>query len=163
MARGKGEIKGWITKNGVHIPIYDHYTVREGHEPENVKAKFKGKKKEDNLKAVEPAKGLKDGTPTKLSDSCFRSSYYELKKLYKEANNKKDEFVLSDFKGYDRENTLLSTQVYNGIQHSINRTRKDLDFDYKLGVVKKAEYELETRALNAMQKTLNERWKVHKE
>lgn len=27
MAQGKGKIKGWITKNGVHIPIYDHYTA----------------------------------------------------------------------------------------------------------------------------------------
>lgn len=47
MARGKGEIKGWITKNGVHIPIYDHYTVREGHEPgeKGFRSKFNSKKK----------------------------------------------------------------------------------------------------------------------
>lgn len=56
MARGKGQIKGWITKNGVHIPIYDHYTVREGHEPgeKSLKSKFKSNKKES------PAKSLKD-------------------------------------------------------------------------------------------------------
>lgn len=45
MAKGKGSIQGWITKNGVHIPIYGTYTVREGHEPTAKGAKFKGKKK----------------------------------------------------------------------------------------------------------------------
>lgn len=45
MAKGKGEIKGWITKNGVHIPIYGHYSVRGGEEPKAKGAKFKGKKK----------------------------------------------------------------------------------------------------------------------
>lgn len=45
MAKGKGSIQGWITKNGVHIPIYGNYTVREGHEPTAKGAKFKGGKK----------------------------------------------------------------------------------------------------------------------
>lgn len=41
MARGKGDIKGWITKNGVHIPIYGEYTVRGGVEPKAKGAKWK--------------------------------------------------------------------------------------------------------------------------
>lgn len=44
MARGKGEIKGWITRNGVHIPIYGHYSVRGGEEPQSRGAKWKRKK-----------------------------------------------------------------------------------------------------------------------
>lgn len=45
MAKGKGEIQGWITKNGVHIPIYGSYTVREGHEPTAKGVKWGNKKK----------------------------------------------------------------------------------------------------------------------
>ena len=45
MAKGKGSIQGWITKNGVHIPIYGTYTVREGHEPTVKGSRFKGGKK----------------------------------------------------------------------------------------------------------------------
>lgn len=49
--KGKGEIKGWITRNGVHIPIYGNYTVRGGQmEPKVKGAKWK-KKRPDNLRA----------------------------------------------------------------------------------------------------------------
>jgi len=41
MAKGKGEIKGWITKNGVHIPIYGHYSIRGGEEPRTKGARWK--------------------------------------------------------------------------------------------------------------------------
>jgi hypothetical protein len=49
MAKGKGEVQGWITRNGVHVPIYDNYTVRGGAEPKAKGSKFKGlnKKKPD--------------------------------------------------------------------------------------------------------------------
>ena len=42
MAQGKGEIKGWITRNGVHIPIYGEYTA-EQNEPKNAKTSVKEK------------------------------------------------------------------------------------------------------------------------
>ena len=42
MAKGKGEVKGWITRNGVHVPIYGNYTVRGGEEPKAKGSKFKG-------------------------------------------------------------------------------------------------------------------------
>lgn len=43
MAKGKGSIQGWITKNGVHIPIYGSYTVKGGVEPKAKGAKFRSK------------------------------------------------------------------------------------------------------------------------
>lgn len=39
--KSKGEPKGWITRNGVHIPIYDDYTVQ----PKPPKARMKGQKR----------------------------------------------------------------------------------------------------------------------
>lgn len=45
MAKGKGSIKGWITRNGVHVPIYGEYTVRGGVEPTAKGSKFKKKNK----------------------------------------------------------------------------------------------------------------------
>lgn len=45
MASGKGEIKGWVTRHGVHIPIYDNYSVRGGVEPKAKGSKFKKKKR----------------------------------------------------------------------------------------------------------------------
>jgi len=47
MAKGKGEVQGWITRNGVHVPIYENYTVRGGAEPKSKGSKFKsaGRKK----------------------------------------------------------------------------------------------------------------------
>lgn len=39
MAQGKGKIKGWITKNGQHIPIYDHYTAEPSPRLKNAKIK----------------------------------------------------------------------------------------------------------------------------
>lgn len=42
MAKGKGEVAGWITRNGVHVPIYGNYTVRGGEEPKAKGSKFKG-------------------------------------------------------------------------------------------------------------------------
>lgn len=45
MAKGKGSIKGWITRNGVHIPIYGEYTVRGGVEPKAKGSKGWSKKK----------------------------------------------------------------------------------------------------------------------
>lgn len=42
MAKGKGTIKGWITKNGVHIPIYGEYTV-EKTEPKPKRSSFQRK------------------------------------------------------------------------------------------------------------------------
>ena len=61
MAKGKGEINGWITKNGIHIPIYGTYTARGGEEPRAKGSKFKGnakslakkKKKEEDAKYLE--------------------------------------------------------------------------------------------------------------
>lgn len=50
MAKGKGDIKGWITKNGVHIPIYGQYTVRGGVEPKAKGARWKRKKRPENFK-----------------------------------------------------------------------------------------------------------------
>ena len=42
MAKGKGEVKGRITVNGVHVPIYENYSVRGGAEPKKVKrSKFR--------------------------------------------------------------------------------------------------------------------------
>ena len=49
MAKGKGQINGWITKNGVHIPIYGHYSVRGGEEPKAKGAKFKRKKRPEEF------------------------------------------------------------------------------------------------------------------
>ena len=49
MAKGKGSIKGWITKNGVHIPIYGEYTVRGGVEPKAKGSKFKRKKRPEEF------------------------------------------------------------------------------------------------------------------
>lgn len=67
--KGKGKIKGWITKNGVHIPIYDHYTVREGHEPgeSGLKSKFKKpvKKQQEKHTYEDIKKGLIFGTAHK--------------------------------------------------------------------------------------------------
>lgn len=39
--KGKREVKGWITRNGVHIPVYGDYTVQ----PKPPKAKMKGQKR----------------------------------------------------------------------------------------------------------------------
>lgn len=70
MAKGKGKIQGWITKNGIHIPIYEKYTVREGHEPDVKKATFKKNssiKKEDVTIGCKLLKGGKRSrTPDKM-------------------------------------------------------------------------------------------------
>lgn len=68
MAKGKGEIKGWITRNGVHIPIYGTYTVREGHEPTAKGAKFKSAK----VTAKTVSKALK-----KEYDEDSKETWYE--------------------------------------------------------------------------------------
>ena len=55
MAKGKGEVKGWITVNGVHVPIYENYSVRGGAEPKAKGSKFKSagsKKKKPDLNAI---------------------------------------------------------------------------------------------------------------
>lgn len=49
MAKGKGSIQGWITKNGVHIPIYGTYTVRGGVEPKAKGSKFKRRKRPEEF------------------------------------------------------------------------------------------------------------------
>lgn len=38
--QGKGKIKYWFTRNGVHVPVYEKYTMRKGVEPEVKKATF---------------------------------------------------------------------------------------------------------------------------
>lgn len=43
MAKGKREVKGWITVNGVHVPIYENYSVRDKAEPKAKGAKFNSK------------------------------------------------------------------------------------------------------------------------
>lgn len=66
MAKGKGEIKGWFTRNGVHIPIYEKYTVREGHEPgeTGIKARFTKKMS---------AESLKDKSVTTITDAMKKT------------------------------------------------------------------------------------------
>lgn len=44
--KGQGKIKYWFTRNGIHVPVYEKYTTRKGTEPDNPRARFKGKKKE---------------------------------------------------------------------------------------------------------------------
>lgn len=83
MAKGKGKIKGWITKNGVHIPIYDHYTVREGHEPgeSGLKSKFKKpvKKQQEKHTYEDIKKGLIFGTAHKAPDYIDIDGYSNAK------------------------------------------------------------------------------------
>ena len=59
MAKGKGEIQGWITKNGVHIPIYGHYSVRGGEEPKAKGAKWGKDKQVAGKGAVKDVQGKK--------------------------------------------------------------------------------------------------------
>lgn len=84
MAQGKGKIKGWFTRNGVHIPIYEEYTVRKGPEPENVKGKFKGNTKNTKKDATSDLrKSIETDIKSKMENYWKNSEY-------------KDSFVKSD-------------------------------------------------------------------
>lgn len=113
-------------------------------------------------KIIEPEKGLEGGSPTKRSDKIFIASYVAAKDFYEDIQEK-DNFALSDFWGYNRDETLLSTRDYKGIQYRISRRLKDADIDLKLGVIDQAKYKEEKQILNSLQKTLNERWRIHKD
>ena len=111
---------------------------------------------------VEPEKGLVGGKATDKSHRIFIRSWLETENLWKRFAEDRDNFMLSDFYGYDSEKTLLSSQVYRGIQADINRRLRDADIDLKLGVIDQEEYKKDKQILNALQKTLNRRWQIHK-
>lgn len=112
---------------------------------------------------IEPEKGLVGGKVTEKSHKIFIRSWVETENLWNRFTEDRDNFMLSDFYGYDSEKTLLSSQVYRGIQADINRRLKDADIDLKLGVIDQAEYKKDKQILNALQKTLNRRWRIHKD
>ena len=113
---------------------------------------------------VTPEADLHIGKRTKLSEKIYRASFRELGELHDRIKEEdRDSFMLSDFYGYNSETTLLSTQQYTAIQHEINRGVSGAITDHNLGVINDEEYKRERRILNALQKTLNKRWRIHKD
>lgn len=110
---------------------------------------------------IEPEKGLVGGKKTEKSHKIFLRSYVAAKDFMDDVEDK-DKFMLGDFYGYDSEKEVLSSQVYRGIQDEISRRLRDADLDLKLGVIDEAKYREEKQILNALQKTLNRRWQIHK-
>lgn len=113
---------------------------------------------------VTPEADLHIGKRTKLSEKIYRATFRELAEVHDRLKEEdRDSFMMTDFNGYDREKTLLSTQQYTAIQHEINRGVSNAITDHKLGVINDEEYKRERRILNALQKTLNKRWRIHKD
>lgn len=113
---------------------------------------------------VQPESDLHIGKRTKLSEKMYRASFRELGELHDRLKEEdRDSFMLSDFYGYNGEKTLLSTQQYTAMQHEINRGISHAQLDLKLGVINDEQYKRERRILNALQKTLNKRWRIHKD
>lgn len=113
--KGQGKIKGWITKNGVHIPIYENYTVRKGVEPEEVKARFKSNKaksKQDRQQAMrnEIEKDIKSKMETHwkwAGDDKERFATSDTKQMMEKVDTILDHFkdknMIEPSKDYDRE------------------------------------------------------------
>lgn len=113
--KGRGKIKGWITKNGVHIPIYENYTVRKGVEPEEVKARFKSNKaksKQDRQQAMrnEIEKDIKSKMETHwkwAGDDKERFATSDTKRMMEKVDTILDHFkdknMIEPSKDYDRE------------------------------------------------------------
>lgn len=113
---------------------------------------------------ITPEADLHIGKRTKLSEKMYRASFRELGELHDRLKEEdRDSFMLSDFYGYNGEKTLLSTQQYTAMQHEINRGVSGAITDHKLGVIDDEQYKRERRILNALQKTLNKRWRIHKD
>lgn len=76
--RGKGEPTGWITRHGVHVPIFGSYTVRGGVEPKAKGSKFKGfkKKKRDR----EEANNATEERKTKYADRDWNKDVDDAKR-----------------------------------------------------------------------------------
>ena len=73
MAQGKGEIKGWITKNGAHIPIYENYTAQPSPKFKNAKIKA------NRANAINPStiKDINDVEEVVMGKEAYDNSYFK--------------------------------------------------------------------------------------
>ncbi len=92
MSKGKGEIKGWITKNGVHIPIYGEYTVTKN-EP---KAKS-SKVRKSSAEKIAERKVWRSKEDNHISKRAFES---EVQRQHSDLTVEElDEYVTSSYGG----------------------------------------------------------------
>lgn len=119
------------------------------------------KKVDDYISKMIDNTQVKPSKPTKNSNSIFKASFYDVLKDIKKDNATYT--VLSNLYGYDKENDYInSKQTMGGVQQLINDRIQSAKMDFKLGVISNAEFNQEIKALQIIQKTLNDinkRWK----
>lgn len=130
MARGKGKIIAWFTRNGLHIPIYEDYTVREGHEPgesgmktrwktpKSVSAKFRDDIEKDiTSKWHTYWKGDKDIATYDIKDTMERVDkmldYFKDKEMIKPSDDY-DKHIVWKFSGRDKSTGKYAGFEFNG-------------------------------------------------
>jgi len=97
---------------------------------------------------------VKPSKPTKMSQSIFKSSFYDALKDVKKGDISYT--ALSNLTGYDKENDYInSKQTMGGIQSLINDRISSAKMDFRLGVINNEEFNQEIKALRILQKTLN--------
>lgn len=105
MSSNKGEIKGWITRNGKHIPIYENYTAQPSPQFKNAKIKA------NRENAINPStiKDINDVEEVVMGKDAYASSYFN-DTDYKEAMDKvKNSF--NDYEKLGEEIRELNTQL----------------------------------------------------
>lgn len=153
----------WVTtKDGrqVNTDWFDKDRQIEANKQEGEKLTRKEKEEEWNRKIDEHIKKtidntqIKEGKPTKNSNSIFKANFYSVLNDIKKGRNYD---TLANLYGYDKENEYVnSKQTMAGIQYSINKRIEDAKMDFKLGVINNAEFNQELKALRIIQTTLNQ-------
>lgn len=168
---------GWITtKEGKRIntdwfdkdrQIEENKNQAEKKNTEDKQLTRKEKEEQWNKKVDEYISKMIDNTqvkpsnPTKMSQSVFKSSFYDVLKDVKKGNI--NYTILSNLTGYDKDNDYInSKQTMGGVQQLINDRIESAKMDFRLGVIDNAEFNQEIKALQIIQKTLNEKKKEWK-
>ena len=160
----------WVTtKDGrqVNTDWFDKDRQIEANKQESEKLTRKekeeawDKKVDDYISKMIDNTQVKPSKPTKNSNSIFKASFYDVLKDIKKDNATYT--MLSNLYGYDKENEYInSKQTMGGVQQLINDRIQNAKMDFKLGVIDNAEFNQEIKALQIIQKTLNDinkRWK----
>jgi hypothetical protein len=95
--------------------------------------------------------------PTKNAEEAFKYIYTTARNLIKRGDDTDTIAGGFNYKGDDT--PALSTQALKGIQAKINSERNNLKMDLQLGISSKEEIDRKTKALDIVQRTLNDKVK----
>lgn len=154
------EPEQWITVNGRHIPIGAGESKEEAIKKAlNKDADTKQKQIKQNEKEADNRTNaiLEASKPTKNAEEAFKYIYTTARKLIRRGDDADTIAGGFNYKGDDT--PALSIQALKGIQAKINSERNNLKMDLQLGISSKEEVDTKMKALDIVQRTLNDRAK----